>query len=252
MGRYPPTASQKLRNAAGRSLNACKSVYLDMSTGASRLTSYLPQLQAAPNRSYPSGVSTSVPGRMIQPRPTSTLNDILNASPSEEPPRKKKRGRPTKAEALLKREAADAAAAARSGAIPQTRQGNEMQASASMCTDTESSGISAIMGATLRQAVGTPPPLQSTPVSEASSGKRKRGRPSKSDTAARRLEETAKAAVDCDSPSRERHGRAVRDSQSGLSAHLAGDDPYLRTSPGTLGAPQSTPYSTHPDSHETI
>ena len=123
-----------------------------------------------------SAPSTGTRYQDIQPKPAG-LGSILNPLSSEEPP-KKKRGRPTKAETEMRREAArvrgDPYPVQKRESVPNIVVGTSLGPS-----------ITATQAA---RAVMTPqPPVRSksTGTSESSSGRRRRGRPSRAEMEAR-------------------------------------------------------------------
>ncbi|GAB7351289.1 hypothetical protein MBLNU459_g1706t1 [Dothideomycetes sp. NU459] len=132
-------------------------------------------------------------GRPLQPRPQIASIDTILNEPSE-PPRKK-RGRPTKEEAESRRQAASA----RGESYPPPRR----ERPASIVAGPSAAAAAAVAAAPLpsttavlaAQAVMTPPPARqgphSTDTSESSSGKRRRGRPLKTEQEARKLLESA-------------------------------------------------------------
>lgn len=139
----------------------------------------------------------------IQPKPAG-LGSLLNPPSSEEPP-KKKRGRPTKAETEVRREAARAR-----GEVYQPLR--------------RESTLSAVPGpsfaAQAARAVMTPQPPsgpKSTGTSESSSGKRRRGRPPKSEAEIGRSPERPAMSVEHETPSRGYPDILSRDPAEGSS-----------------------------------
>lgn len=181
----------RLTRSSGRSIRQCQNAFQEFlafypppfQPAASLPT---PVLYTAPEiaRKRPHQQETSTPtGRLLQPRPPHTYpTDIISGpsytalAPAGEPANKKKRGRPTKAEAQARAEQA----AARGEVYPPPRKGKQR------------SSLSAIESVPMqeapRQETPGPPPTAvmaaSTPQasavevgSESSSGKKRRARP---------------------------------------------------------------------------
>ncbi|KAI9837534.1 MAG: hypothetical protein M1819_007185 [Sarea resinae] len=156
----------------GRSLKSCQDVFSNLleapsATNIGKLGALSPR-----KRPLPTEGGSTPQGRTLQPRPAafSSINGrddpTLQTSPADEPP-KRKRGRPSKADVQARAEAA----AAR-GEVPP----GSSHAGAPF---TPSARPIAMMTPTGTSAANTP--------GTGSTGKRKRGRPSKADLAARRL-----------------------------------------------------------------
>lgn len=153
--------------------------------------------------------AASYGGRMIQPRPEGA--PLVSPGESSEPP-KKKRGRPTKAEAEERRQAA----IARGDPYPTPRRGSVIGAVAgpSIAAPGPSTAaparppsarppsarppsvrppsVAAAQAAlgVVPRIVRTPPPQSGPPSSESSSGKRRRGRPTRAEEESRRAQES--------------------------------------------------------------
>lgn len=141
--------------------------------------------------------AASYGGRMIQPRPEGA--PLVSPGESSEPP-KKKRGRPTKAEAEERRQAA----VARGDPYPTPRRGSVIGAVAGpsiaaparlpsvrppLVRPPSVAAAQAALGVVPR-VNRTPPPQSGPPSSESSSGKRRRGRPTRAEEESRRAQES--------------------------------------------------------------
>lgn len=126
-------------------------------------------------------------GRMIQPRPEGAL--LLSPSEPSEPP-KKKRGRPTKAEAEERKQAA----LLRGDPYPTPRRGSTTAAVAGPSTAAipPSLHVAAAQAAfaTAPRATRSPPPRAGSPSAAPSPGRIKHGRPMRAEEDTLRLQES--------------------------------------------------------------
>lgn len=185
---YRPTDSTQ-----GRTMRQCEAIYTSMlqggfSPGIMRSASVRETGSSSVMRRPVQPEVAFFGGRQIQPRPQMASLDTMLLNEPTEPPRKK-RGRPTN-------EDRQRAAIARGEPWPPPpKRERTMSAVAGPSTARPSS--TAILAA---QAVMTPPPqqqqqqgaeAQSAETSGSSSGKRKRGRPTKAEQGLSRLQESA-------------------------------------------------------------
>ena len=136
--------------------------------------------------------AASYGGRMLQPRPQGM--PLVSLGEPSEPP-KKKRGRPTKAEAEERKHAA----LLRGDVYPTPRRGSTAAASAgpsSAAVAPIAARAPSVAAAQAAYAPGprvtrTPPPPQAgPPSSESSSGRRRRGRPTRAEEQSRQAQES--------------------------------------------------------------
>lgn len=198
--------------SVGRSLNQCNATYDEMMrsvrpAGLMRSTSGRESGPATGvKRPFVPEAAASYRGRVIQPRPEGA--PFTSTSDPAEPP-KKKRGRPTKAEAEERRQAA----LARGEPYPPPRRASVLTALAapsSLSSVPEAPGTAlpprpaptrppSVAAAAAQAALGVasrglqtpPPPSLEQPSSESSSGRRRRGRPAGPEEEARRAQESA-------------------------------------------------------------
>lgn len=178
----------------GRSVRSCQNAFTNMNNNVHIPADYRhhrPQLPApitypghdiAKKRAHQPEITTPL-GRLLQPRPPNSYpgGDYMSGpaysmSPVGEPANKKKRGRPTKAEAQARADAA----AARGEVYPPPRKGRpSVSTSTSEPPSAEIRQTPDVSGALPLQpmAVMTPQHTQPERGSESSSGKKKRSKP---------------------------------------------------------------------------
>ena len=183
----------------GRSLNACRLAFAELRR--TQATSMLPgsiapqtpSPMSAPTslkRSYaPEGPASFPRGRELLPRPSPLPGGYGQLSPIEQPPTKKKRGRPTKAEAQAKAEASivgrEAGLAPRSQAAvpsPVVQQAPPLLESPAITqiTSGEVRTMPAVSGMSILSML-TPTGPNPPSLSSSSSGRRRRGRSTRSE-----------------------------------------------------------------------
>lgn len=179
----------------GRTLNQCRGIYDEMMRtprGTSLMRSTSIREFGPPNTAMKRPFNDEVAnygGRIIQPRPEGA--PLVSPNEPTEPP-KKKRGRPTKAEAEERRQAA----VARGESYPMPRRASTVTAGPSSAPvlprPASVAAAQAALGVAPRivRATPPPPPPPEPTSSESSATKRRRGRPAMTEEEGRRAQET--------------------------------------------------------------